>query len=96
MPASGVKGVISREDRKGALGGGVGRVAGGPGGKSRDKHWVRPGGGSIPGPYVCCKGEFGNFEYHSNNYLIVKSIGNLSFCFPGMLKCCLCFNVISC
>ena len=31
-------------------GGGVGRVVGGPGGKSRDKHWVRPEGGSIPGP----------------------------------------------
>ena len=30
-------------------GGGVGRVVGGPGGKSRDKHWVRPECGSIPG-----------------------------------------------
>ena len=31
-------------------GGGSGGVVGGPEGKSRDKHWVRPGGGSIPGP----------------------------------------------
>ena len=38
MPASGVKGVIRGGDRKGAPeGGGVGRVVGGPGGKSRDK-----------------------------------------------------------
>ena len=28
----------------------MGRVVGGPGGKSRDKHWVRPEGGSIQGP----------------------------------------------
>ena len=55
MPASGVKGVIRGGDRKGAPeggggGGGGGRVVGGPGGKSRGKHWVRPEGGSVPGP----------------------------------------------
>ena len=50
MPASGVKGVIRGGDRKGAPEGGVGRVVGGPGGKSRGKHWVRPEGGSVPGP----------------------------------------------
>ena len=40
MPASGVKGVKRGEDRKGARRGiGEGSL-GGPGGKSRDKHWV--------------------------------------------------------
>ena len=36
LPASGVRGVIRREDRKGVpgWGGGVGRVVGGPGGKN--------------------------------------------------------------
>ena len=43
-------GVIRIGGRRGAPGRRVGREVGGPEGKNRDKGWIRPGGGLIPGP----------------------------------------------